>query len=396
MKALFTLLFIFQAAAGFAQPTKQFPRKEDREKFYQDLVVKYNSVPVREIWNSDTQNLFDEYVDGHTELELVNSFSTVIHELLHGFNTSEDGGYFYFVEPGIRCFVKEGKYFSSKELNTYVRKGIQDSVFRYQLYIGANQEAIGPGGKPQSGRFEEPGVSVIKGIYGLLEEYNAYYYGSLAAYESYPYYVKTFGEEDEDGMKDYKHEVLGDILAYYEFHLFFGWYMNYAKGKHPDVYQDILSNKPLRVVFTLLESKFSQLVKNAMERIEAINEKIGPDMMEVLDFSGSDEDVFRFLEAAGMDPSMIYKVESKVVNGKTVQVKKCIMDKENFDAMKSEYLSITEQLKEMLGSEKMLFYTQTMKNIGYLKGLMTPEIEGAIESLRIKGVTTQNYEGYLK
>jgi hypothetical protein len=226
MKKLLLLFLIlhFSILQIYSQPSKQYPRKEDRRIFYQKLSVKYNSSAIREILNSDAGGIFDKYVDGYSETQLVNSFSTVVHELLHGYNEEENGGFYYFIEPGIRCFVKLGKYYSSKELNAYVRKGQQDSIFRYPLYVGGNQPVIGTGGS-HSGGMEEEGVSVLMGIYGLLEEYNAYYYGALSDFELFPYYVNACGENNEDGMKDYKHEVMSDITAYYEFNLFFGWYM---------------------------------------------------------------------------------------------------------------------------------------------------------------------------
>ena len=189
---------------------------------------------------------------------------------------------------------------------------------------------------------------------------------------------------------------MSDVTAFYEFNLFFAWYMLYAKEKHPDVYNDISNNKALRVVFTLLEDKYSKLVDKIAQQMITVNKRIGPDLMESLDFSGSEEDLFRFMEVAGMEPSQIYKEESKLVNGKSVMVKKCILSKDNYSLMKTQYDEVYKQLRTSAGSDLMIFFGQPPRSIAFMKTLYTKEVLVELDKLRIKGLTNANYQQYLK
>ena len=359
--------------------------------------IKYGSAAIREIFNSDEKDEFENYVDGHSESKLVDRYSTVIHELLHGYNKSENGGYHYFVEPGIRLFVKEGKYYSSKELNRYLRKGQQDSIFRYGLYVGGELVPLGKSGfGGTKGQLAQEGFSVSHGIYGLLEEYNAYYYGALSTFELYPYYSGLKNGNNPDGLENYKQEIQSDIMAHFEFNLFFAWYLSFAKTKHPDVYEDIMNNNALRVLYTLLDDKFSALSDAVDVQIGSINKQIKPDMMEILDFSGSEEDLFLFIELAGMEPSEIYKEESKTVNGRVVLVKKSVMGKEEYAQLKAAYIDTVKSVKAATGDGFNFFFAQHSRYVNYLKKQYTTEMQTELNKLRIPGVTTHNFKEFLK
>lgn len=242
-------------------------------------------------------------------------------------------------------------------------------------------------------QFEEKGISQVYGIYGVLEEFSAYYFGALSTWELFPYYSSS---KEEDALEDYKHKILNDVMAYYEFTLFSGWYMQYAKLKHPDVYTDILSNKPLRVTFTLVEDKFHRLALAADLQLDSLGKVSSPDMLEQLDFSGSVEDIFRFAELAGMPPSMIYKTDSAIVNGKKTAVKRNILDKEDYAELKSTYKQMIAEANTASGGGLLLFFAQSRRAIAYLKKQYTKEILEELDKLRVKGVTTQNYQDFLK
>ena len=398
MKTLVLLLFCLSSVIVFSQPDKEYVQKEQRKAFYEKVSKKYNSAVIREIFNSDKDFLFENYIDGHTEYKLINSYSTVIHELLHGYNNSEMSGHHYLVDSGESIFVQYGKYYNSKELNSYVRKGQQDSIFRYGIYVGAKKDIPGHKGGHQGINASEKSevFSIAKGICGLLEEYCAYYFGNLAMYEAHGYFLDNYGDTNPKAWKDYKHEIYSDLLAYYEFNLFMAWYVIYAKEKHPDVYNDIQTNKPLRVIFTLLSDKFKKLSEEIEKQMVAVNKTIGPDFMEVIDFSGSDDDLFRFLEIGGMKPNEIYKEEATVVNGKSIMMKKSILSKENYTTLKAEYKKAIDQIKKQVGGDLMLYFAQPKLQIAYLKRQFTPELKAELEKLRIEEVTIVNYKAYLK
>lgn len=386
------------ALKGTAQNEKTYSDKKQRLKFLEGLAEKYNSPGVYEVLKTDKTFEFEHYIDGHSESELVESYSTVIHELLHGYNGTDYDVNHYFIEPGVRIAVKLSPVYKSKELNNIIRKGLQDSIFRYNLYVGARVPNLGHGKKVKGINDSEKNEasSIQQGIYGLLDEFNAYYYGTLAIYELYDYYLARYGKTNSDAWKDYKHEVMSDALAYYEFNLFMGWYLLYAKEKYPDIYKGIITNKNLRVAFTFIHDRYAQLTGNIDERLNSIRASNDPDMMDVMDFSGSDDDVYRFLEAAGIPKEQLYTETISVVNGKKVVTRKRLMDKDDFEQLKLQYTDVVNQIRESTGSDLFLFYAQPLRQIRFLKKQMTPEMEDIIDQLKIKGLTTANYRNYLE
>lgn len=257
MHQLFLIfIFIFCKVNLFAQTDKSYPTKDARYKFYEDFSKKYNSPAILEIWKADKTKTFDEYVDGKSQSELLESYATVIHELLHAYNETENNGHTYFIDAGTRIHVPFTEVFNSKELNKYVRKGLQDSVFRYGLYIGGKSELPGLGKvKGVNDSKQNEAMSVQLGVYGILEEFSAYYFGAEAAFEHYDFYLTTYGKDKEDIWETYTQELEGELVAFYEFQLFMGWYLNFAKEKHPKMYTEIHNNKAFKVVYSLILDK---------------------------------------------------------------------------------------------------------------------------------------------
>jgi hypothetical protein len=398
------LLFILSISSVFAQGDKKYSTKDSRYKFYSDFVKKYNSESIQEIWNNDKGKYFDDYVDDNSEKEMVKSWSTVIHELLHGYNESSIKGHTYFIEKGIRIEVPFTEVYNSKELNKTIRKGLQDSIFRYHLYIGGKNDLLGFGKvKGVNDSKQNEAMSIQKGIYGLLEEFSAYYYGNLAAYEQKKYYLKTYGEKNPDAWKSYKHEVESDLVAYYEFQLFMAWYMNLAKEKFPKVYEGIHKNQAFKVVYTLISDKYFSLVTKAEAELKLINkEEKNNNVMDLLDFSGSDDDFINFLLAAGLEQNEVYEETLKLVNGKTVKAKKIILDKEISTMMRKEYDNVVKTIGKELGtknkgeSDLLLFHSNTNKQLEFLKNLMNPKLENELKKLKIETLTVSNYLNFLK
>ncbi len=390
------LIFSFFSFLTFSQVEKSYNSKESRKQFYTQLATKYNSKTTQEIWKSDTKFVFNEYVDGKTEKDLIKSYSTVIHELLHGYNQTEKGGHTYFIENGIRIHVPFTEVYNSKELNKFVRKGLQDSIFRYGLYVGGKSDLPGLGHiKGLNDSKQNEVMSVQLGIYGLLEEFSAYYFGDLAVFELYDYYANKYQKDDKDAWSDYFSESKSDLVAYYEFQLFIAWYLDYAKEKHPKIYSEIMNNKALKVVYTLIQNKFEALASE-IERIEQENsEKIEENLLPSLDFSGSDEDLIRFLEMTGLDSEDIYEIQTTKVNGKSVSTKKIILDQEDLAEIKGEYDKIAKEIKKQKDSEKLLFFGDYDNQIIFLKKQFTPKLESELHKLKFIGVNCQNYKDFL-
>ena len=395
-KVLIFCFFAFFISNSNAQSNKTYSTKKQHKEFYDQFIEKYNSSDVKRVWESDVNEKFEDYINGNTEKELISTYSTVIHELLHGFNNIDFDGHHYFIEKDIRIYVPFTKIFNSKELNSFVRKGQQDSIVRYNIYIAAKNEVYGYGkvGNIDFSGINEP-MSVEKGIYGLIEEFSAYFYGSLSVYELFDYYKSKYKIDDSEAWNDYKDPVYSESMAYYEFNLFIGWYLIYAKEKHPDIYKELINNKPLRVVYSLMDDKFRNLVTNFDARVQEINKNLKPEVIDILDFSGSDDDIIRFLELAGMESETIYKLETKLINGHKVETKKIILDERIYKDLKKQYFDVAKQFQKTLDSSKFTFL-KFEQNIEYLKKQYTPEIYDELKKFRIEGVISVNYKNFIK
>lgn len=177
------------------------------------------------------------------------------------------------------------------------------------------------------------------GIYGMVEEFNAYYHGTKAGYELRPYYESFC--QDTDCWQDYLANIYSPLYAYHEFRLFIAWYLKYAQKKHPKVYQDCMRNENLKVAFTLTNNAYKQLIADYFQTRKEIMQE-----MEIK-----------------------YKVKTE---------------------LSDEYLTIIEEGGNSSGRGI------PDKTIKYLESLLKPEDIKHLESITIEGVTENNYEDFLK
>jgi hypothetical protein len=96
------------------------------------------------------------------------------------------------------------------------------------------------------------------GIYGLLDEFSAYYHGFNASLLLYERNEEVFEKFQYEDLK----EMVSNEFAYYEFKLFIAWYLKYLIDCEPNVYSQLVSNKNLRSVYNSIEFAFSQRCKD--------------------------------------------------------------------------------------------------------------------------------------
>lgn len=378
MRYLLLILLTAATVQAHAQTGRTYATVTQRRAFYEQLAAKYNSPAIREILGSDKKNAFDQYVDGHSEEQLIANYGTVIHELLHGYDGYEMDALQYYIAPGSMVTVPVGKYFNSKELNSQLRKGIQDSVFRYGLYIGGRSDLHGMNVDLNKGSDSEV-MSVKMGIYGIVEEYNAYYHDNQAIYELYEYYLKTYGAADTKAMTEYMGMVEKAAIPCYEFRLFVGWYLVHAAKKHPDIHKDMMANKALRAVFTLIDDKYQGLIGQIAVRKASLKGKLEADPLTLLDFSGSDEDLYRFITLSSEDD---------------------LGDPAKLDPMilreyRKFYVKFTQELESMDPNGNLRKFANIPQQVAYLQRLMTPEMRAALESFRVKGLKENNWREFV-
>jgi len=390
-------LFVLLQNISSAQE-KTYATKEKRKQFYNLLVEKYASDDVKKIWLSDKQtSIFDQWVSGKKETELINDYATVIHELYHhNCVLTSNSEQRYIINKDIEIDVPLTEVYKSTELNKIVRKEQQDSIARYVMYVGGKNEFLGLKTNLINTNEENMIASVQYGIYGMLEEFAAYYYGANASLQLYDFFAKEKLWKEPYEAYDFKHLVTSDAIAYYEFRIFMANYLLYAQKKYPEIYKELYANKPLRVAYTLLTDKFTQLC----EQITILTKNIPNEMQEelelfnIFDFSGSDEDMIRFFTKMNIEEDGIFEIKEEIQGDKKIK-KIIVLDKEEFLELKIEY---REYEKEMYKGIDMLELYFAMPDIQekYLQQQLTNDLLMALENFKINGITEENYKQFLK
>jgi hypothetical protein len=189
------------------------------------------------------------YAGDTTFAHLIGDYETVMHESTHTFNNSGK----YLVIPGIEIPVSHTTTYNSSEFKTIVPDGAAKKIFRYDTYVGDSSV-----------------VSANKsGIYGLMDEFSAYENGTRACVIS----AKTALSRGDTALaKNFLSQASATYFAEYEFELFIGWYLHYAKDNHPDVYKSTMANNNLRLTYTLLDQEFTATIADLKSTAKAAGE----------------------------------------------------------------------------------------------------------------------------
>jgi|GEM_PF-3005810 len=238
-----------------------------------ERAVKANLVKVAETCCPDAKYILSKsdaaemyhYMDGSKDpIVDIGNFGTAVHEALHGldfeigssaegFGTWPEG---YFIEKGREVVVPDEQVFHTADLHASYFPAEVKRLFRYNTYILDVEKSNGPA--PQStvtkSRPLMPGESTtsanVSGIFGLLEEFNAYYHGMHAEYQL----MKSGAKYKDDGGSNLETD------SYFEFNVFMAYYLKYAKEKHPSTYKSLVSNTALREAYTLVETNWRDLL----------------------------------------------------------------------------------------------------------------------------------------
>lgn len=258
LSIIFTIVFPLLAIGCFAQNNKlNGAKKKDKKSgsgwaFYQQITKEYCPEAYYILNHVSKGKTYAAYGgSGAGEDGWIGNFTTVVHEACHGLNwdigRQNNVWEGYFIDPGKTIAVNSDKVYNSIELNKIVPDSLKEKIYRYKTYIGVKQRWL---------------ASQTKGIYGLLDEFTAYYHGALAAYELKPWYEKKFGFTDpKPWIQNYIQDIGAQITAFYEFRIFIAWYLDYSRKKYPEQYKKIMDNKNLREAFTLLYDRFEKLAQ---------------------------------------------------------------------------------------------------------------------------------------
>jgi hypothetical protein len=261
MKIFYTLLLIICSLHTSSQSVKNV-RKAILE------IAKDETTDAFYILNKVGDYNFEKFAKSNDLEEIIKSFGTVVHESCHILNSlnwekewDETGKTVieFYITDDIQIPVIQRKLFNSRKLNKTVPDSLQKKMFRYSDYIGKKHLT---------------GISSQNdGIYGILDEFCAYYHGTKAKLELYDYYYKKCnGFNKPNVWADYFSGIGNTHFAYYEFNLFIVWYLQYAQKYEKEIYTDILNNYDLRAAYTLLDQLWQELFTKYYKRLDEVIE----------------------------------------------------------------------------------------------------------------------------
>ncbi len=227
------------------------------------------------ILNKKTYDYYIRWATGNGHYRVLSSYAVVVHETCHIIN-GDIGGFWnkgYYISPKIEIKVSTTKVFNSSELDNIIPYNWKNKIFRYKTYMIGSDE-------------DEDISSITDGIYGLMDEFDAYYQSTRAVVELYPYYKSIAFNSEPYYLTLYISNCYSAVFAYNEFRLFIAWYLKYAKKNHPDIYQAIIKNKKLKAAYTLIDNGYEKVVKqyfiNRKDILDNMN-KVGKNKAEITD-----------------------------------------------------------------------------------------------------------------
>lgn len=185
---------------------------------------------------------------------LIKEFESIIHETTHHKN-SFDG---FLIDPSTYLVLTDQesqisrKFFKSDLIEKVVSTEAQEKIFRYETYVSK---------KSSNGANNQ-------GIVGIMDEYSAYQNGCTAALIAFDNALK---EKDTALAITFFKEALGTHFAYYEFNVFLGAYVKYARLYNPEVYQQILKLTTLKKAYTMNTQRFLnslQVIQTSSTRLK--------------------------------------------------------------------------------------------------------------------------------
>lgn len=208
---------------------------------------------------ADAGDDFKEWLKGNKHV--ADAADTTTHEEFHSFayanagSTMVGGSYLpveqYYLGNGKTREVRDTQTFKSSEAASHIPQNLR--TFRYNRYVSESATV----------------TANVNGVYGMLNEFSAYYWGMHAAWSLYPYLqnnVSTY-----DGFSSFVSSYQNGRDAYAEFYYWTLVYLDYARKNNPDTYQAILSNRAYAKTFKDMRKKYERLIDAYGQDVDQVN-----------------------------------------------------------------------------------------------------------------------------
>ena len=118
--------------------------------------------------------------------------------------------------------------------------------------------------------YNQPQGSNTWGIYGLMDEYCAYYNGVSAAWILYKELKKEQELSSNDSILECYHmraysvgiAALGHMDVFYEFNSFIAAYLIYTQEHHPNIYDGIINNTEFLRAYAIVTNNYQKLAED--------------------------------------------------------------------------------------------------------------------------------------
>lgn len=240
-------------------------------QYYEELPRKVSAQSENDyVINSSKSVDTYHYVKYHSKVACINSMATNVHEIAHAYHSlkaydyasqnnkmlkwENTSGYIYLSPTeGYPVSFPRKLLFPSRELAGRIPASRE--TFRYDTYItGTN-------------------FTQDDGVFGLLDEFHAYYLDSRFCYDMYEVYKKIYPRPGNGLIKWITH-TQSTMAAFYEFHFFIQEYLLYMKEKHPENFEQLMQYAPFRQAYGAIYERYHQLVNDYRNLIVSKKERL--------------------------------------------------------------------------------------------------------------------------
>lgn len=204
---------------------------------------------------ADGENIFRWWKQNN----IISALETAIHEECHHNTHSNAGGLLgkesIYIGNGNSILINYDWYnglYKTEEMADRLDESLRTT--RYDTYVAKSDNTQNIGAN-------------INGIYGLLNEFQAYCWGMNNIVSMLPYYEnKCFTKDDASAY------LTGSSTAgaYYEFNFWILSYMLYAKENYPEIYDSVLNNKEFIDAYIAIDDKYESLIGKYYEGLDVL------------------------------------------------------------------------------------------------------------------------------
>jgi peroxiredoxin len=232
---------------------------------------------------------FTAWIHGNSEQDVIKSLNTVVHEMDHGYTgrlylkllreankPAGDGNYSaFYLGGGETRLVRHSDVFVTSEINAEYPKNLITS--RYETYVHPSERDMG---------------SQQNGVYGLLDEWNAYYNGTRTSFDLCNYYRDK--RNNAAGWAEFFADYYSTFYAYLEFKSYILVYMMHAKKNYPLLYRGFMNNSDLLYALKRTDEIWTTLIDHFKVLKQQIMADLAAKGMDV-----KEKDGFLFIDGTG-------------------------------------------------------------------------------------------------